>query len=129
MLNISTRGQIDTGEGVMIAGTIVGGTVGQIVVIRGLGPSLATGSPPIANPLPDPLLILYNPFGQIIASNDDWQATQAVEISATGLAPSNPLESAILAPLLPGNYTAILSDVNGASGVGLVEICNISPPS
>ncbi|MBA2435269.1 MAG: hypothetical protein H0V54_09380 [Chthoniobacterales bacterium] len=127
LLNISTRGQIDTGEGVMIAGLIVGGTAGQNVVIRGLGPSLATGSPPLANPLPDPQLLLYDGLGQLIATNDDWQDTQAGEIAATGLAPTNPLESAVLAPLLPGNYTAVLSDVNGAAGVGLVEIYNISP--
>lgn len=126
LLNISTRGQIDTDEGVMIAGLIVGGTTEQTVVIRGLGPSLALGSPSVANPLPDPQVLLYDGLGQLIATNNNWQDTQAADIAATGLAPPDTLEAAILAPLLPGNYTAVLSDVNGASGIGLVEIYNIS---
>ncbi len=123
LLNISTRGFVDTGEGMMIAGVIVGGTAGQVVLIRGLGPSLA-GS--IAGALPDPQLSLVNNLGQVVASNNNWQDTQAAEISGAGLAPTNALESAILAPLLPGSYTAILSDVNGFTGVGLIEIYNIT---
>jgi hypothetical protein len=102
---------------------IVGGTTGQTVVIRGLGPSLA-GS--ISGTLPDPQLSLVDGLGQVIATNNNWQDTQATDIAATGLAPSNALESAILAPLLPGSYTAILSDLNGATGIGLVEIYNIT---
>jgi hypothetical protein len=123
LANISTRGTVSTGDALMIAGTIVGGTTGQVVLVRGLGPSLAASVP---NVLPDPQLSLIDPFGQTIATNDNWQDTQANEIAATGLAPTNTLEAAILAPLLPGAYTAILSDVNGATGVGLVEIYNIS---
>ena len=72
-------------------------------------------------------LAFHDSFGQIIATNNNWQDTQATEIAATGLAPGNSLESAILAPLVPGDYTAILSDVNGATGIGLVEIYNITP--
>jgi hypothetical protein len=83
LLNISTRGSIDTGEGIMIAGLIVGGTTGQTVLIRGLGPSLASVSPPVANPLPDPMLALYDAFGQVLATNDNWQDTQATEIAGT----------------------------------------------
>jgi hypothetical protein len=123
LLNISTRGTVSTSDSVMIAGVIVGGTTGQTVVIRGLGPSLA-GS--ISGTLPDPQLSLVDGLGQVIATNNNWQDTQATDIAATGLAPSNPLESAILAPLLPGSYTAILSDLNGATGIGLVEIYNIT---
>jgi hypothetical protein len=123
LLNISTRGTVSTGDSVMIAGVIVGGTTGQTVVIRGLGPSLA-GS--ISGTLPDPQLSLVDGLGQVIATNNNWQDTQATDIAATGLAPSNALESAILAPLLPGSYTAILSDLNGATGIGLVEIYNIT---
>ena len=93
------------------------------VLIRGIGPSLA-GS--IAGTLPDPQLSLVDSFGQVIAANNNWQDTQAADIAATGLAPGNTLESAILTPLVPGSYTAILSDVNGATGIGLVEIYNIS---
>lgn len=126
LLNISTRGEVDTGEGVMIAGLIVGGTTGQTVVVRGIGPSLGTSSPPIANPLPDPALIIFNSFGVALESNNDWQDTQAIDISNTGLAPTNPLESAILTTLPPGSYTTILSETNGFSGVGLIEIYNIT---
>ena len=126
LLNISTRGQIDTGEGVMIAGLIVGGTTTKAVVIRGLGPSLATAASPIANPLPNPTLTLFDSLSQVIATNDNWQDTQAIDIANTGLAPSNSLEAAILAVLPPGNYTAVLQDLNGASGVGLVEIYNVT---
>ncbi|MBA3652322.1 MAG: hypothetical protein H0W66_12795 [Chthoniobacterales bacterium] len=121
--NISTRGTVSTVESVMIAGVIVGGTVGQNVVIRGLGPSLAASVP---DALPDPQLVLVDGFGQTIATNDDWQDTQASDIANTGLAPTNSLESAILAPLPPGAYTAILSDTTGATGIGLIEIYNIS---
>jgi hypothetical protein len=123
LLNISTRGTVSTGDSVMIAGVIVGGTTGQLVVIRGIGPSLAGSIP---NTLPDPQLSLVDSLGQVIATNNNWQDTQAADISATGLAPTNSLESAILAPLVPGNYTAILSDVNGVTGIGLVEVYNIT---
>ena len=107
----------------MIAGVIVGGATGQVILIRGIGPSLAGL---IAGTLPDPQLSLVDSLGQVIATNDNWQDTQAADISATGLAPANTLEAAILAPLMPGSYTAILSDLNGATGVGLVEIYNIT---
>jgi hypothetical protein len=123
LLNISTRGTVSTNDSVMIAGVIVGGTTGQLVVIRGIGPSLAGSIP---NTLPDPQLSLVDSLGQVIATNNNWQDTQAADISATGLAPTNSLESAILAPLAPGNYTAILSDVNGVTGIGLVEVYNIT---
>ncbi|MEP7248300.1 MAG: hypothetical protein ABI787_00810 [Spartobacteria bacterium] len=121
--NISTRGSVETADEVMIAGVIVGGANSKALVIRGLGPSLAGA---ISNPLPNPTLTLFNGFGQQIASNDNWQDTQGADIAATGLAPTNSLEAAILVSLPPAAYTAILSDENGTTGVGLVEIYNIS---
>jgi hypothetical protein len=125
LLNISTRSFVDTGDAVMIAGTIVGGTTTKALVFRGLGPSLATS---VANPLPNPMLTLYDGFGQIIATNDNWQDDpNSAGVIAAGLAPNNVLESAILTVLLPGSYTAILSDATGATGVGLIEIYNITP--
>ena len=126
LLNISTRGFVDvpSSEGMMIAGTIVGGTTGQTVVIRGLGPSLASF---VGNPLPDPTLTIVNAFGATVATNDNWQDDPgADDIAAAGLAPTNSLEAATILALLPGSYTALLSDVNGATGVGLVEIYNVS---
>ncbi len=125
LLNISTRGFVDTEDGVMIAGVIVGGTISKQVVVRGIGPSLA---PAIANFLPNPKLTLYNSSGQIIATNDNWKSDPNSQgVIDAGLDPTNALESAILTTLTPGAYTAILSDANNATGVGLVEIYNITP--
>jgi hypothetical protein len=125
LLNISTRDFVDTGDGVMIAGVIVGGTTTKSVVIRGLGPSLPSS---IANPLPNPTLAIYNSSGQVIAMNDNWQDdANSQGVVDAGLAPNNAFESAILINLLPGAYTAILSDANGATGIGLVEAYNVTP--
>lgn len=124
LLNISTRASVDTGDGQMIAGLIVGGTTTKAVVVRGLGPSLA-GS--IANPLPNPTLTIFNSSGVVVGQNDDWQQDlSANDVQSVGLAPPNVLESAVLLALLPGNYTAVLSDANGETGVGLVEIYNVA---
>ncbi len=124
LLNISTRGSVDTGDGQMIAGLIIGGTATETVVVRGLGPSLSTS---IASPLPNPTLTIVDSAGVVIAQNDDWQDDPgAASVQSVGLAPTSTLESAILLALQPGNYTAILSDLNGTAGVGLVEIYNVT---
>jgi len=93
------------------------------VIIRGLGPTL--GQPPfnVPNALPDPFLDLHDANGNLIMANNNWgSASNAAAISGSGYAPPNNLEAAILTTLAPGNYTAILSGVNGTSGVGLVEV-------
>jgi hypothetical protein len=74
--------------------------------------------------LPDPTLELRDQNGTLLRSDNDWQddATQAAQITAAGLAPSNPKESAIAATLPPGLYTAILAGLNDGTGVGLVEV-------
>jgi hypothetical protein len=126
LLNLSTRGKVDVGDGVMIAGTIIGGATSQTVVLRGLGPSIGTGPNAISNPLPDPTLTLIDSNGSTISANDNWQDSQGPQITATGLGPTNPLESAILATLAPGNYTALLADAHGATGIGLLEIYNVT---
>lgn len=116
--NLSTRALVGTGQDVMIGGTIVAGPDPARVVFRAIGPSLsAVGIP---NPLADPQLEIFNGNGVKISSNDNW-ITQQSAISATGLAPTNPAESAIVVDLMPGNYTAVVSGVNGATGVALVE--------
>jgi hypothetical protein len=120
--DISTRAFVSTGNDVVIAGFILGSSTGNdTVVIRGLGPSLgASGLSPV---LADPILDLFDSSGTIIQSNDNWQAgAGAAQITALGLAPSNNLESAILATLPPGSYTARLSGVNSGTGLGLVEV-------
>jgi len=125
LANISTRGFVDTGSKVMIAGFIVASSSGvsSEVVLRGLGPSL--GDFGIADPLADPVLDLYNAEGILIASSDSWKSDQEAEIVATGLDPSNDAEAAILITLVPGAYTAIESGKNGGTGVGLVEVYNL----
>jgi hypothetical protein len=125
LANISTRGVVQTGDFVMIGGFIPAGPPANSiqVLVRGKGPSLAQFG--ITDALADPILRLFNGNGVVIASNDNWKDTQQTEIEATGNAPTNDLESAILIPLTPGNYTAIVSGKNGGSGVGQVEVFKI----
>ena len=121
--NISTRGFVQSGDNVMIAGVIVHGPDSEKVIVRGIGPTL--GQPPfnVSNVLPDPFLDLRDANGNPMMTNDNWgTASNAAAISSSGYAPPNSLEAAILITLAPGNYTAILSGVNGTSGVGLVEV-------
>ncbi|MGI8437822.1 MAG: hypothetical protein ACR2NX_13125 [Chthoniobacterales bacterium] len=123
--NMSGRLNVGTGENVGIGGFIVRGTPDKKVVIRGLGPSLS-----FPNRLANPLLQLYNGQGQLITQNDDFASSpDADAITALGLAPRDPKESAILRTLPAGNYTAVLSGVAGGTGVGLVEIYDVDPGS
>jgi sugar lactone lactonase YvrE len=123
LANISTRGLVESGDKVMIGGFILGGNNGSgEVVVRALGPSLAQSG--IANPLGNPTLALINGNGQLIAFNDDWEETNGAAIRAAGLQPTSNLESAILASLPAGAYTAVVQGHN-ESGVGLVEVYNL----
>src|SRR5437763_873329 len=121
LINISTRASVKTGAGVTIGGFIVTGTASKQVVVRGLGPTL--GQPPfnVPNVLADPTLNLHDSTSSI-ATNDNWRDTQQAAIQATGLAPPNDLEAAILVTVAAGHYTAILSGNGGGTGIGLVEI-------
>src|SRR6187200_241763 len=120
----------------MIGGFIVQGTGPKRVIIRAIGPEL--GAPPynIPNALANPTLELHNASGALIGSNDDWQHTiiggvithnQVADIQNSGHAPRDGLESAIIADLPPGNYTAIVHGVNDTTGVGLVEVYDLNP--
>jgi hypothetical protein len=120
--NISTRGLVETGDNVLIGGLSVKGTDSERVVVRAIGPSLADAPFNLTNVLQNPTLSLFNDQGTTIQSNDDWQNDQRDEIVTTGLQPSNPAESVIVRTLLPGNYTAIVTGVNGTTGVALVEV-------
>ncbi|MGI8956735.1 MAG: hypothetical protein ACR2II_07460 [Chthoniobacterales bacterium] len=115
--------QVNTGDQVGIAGFIITGGSAQ-VVLRALGPTLTSYG--IDAALVDPTLELHDDAGAIIATNDDWQETQATEIEALGLAPYNPSESAIVRTLAPGSYTAIIQGKDEATGVGLVEAYDVS---
>jgi hypothetical protein len=119
--NISSRGFVEAGDNVMIGGFIIGGSQNRTVLARAIGPSLtAVGVP---NALQDPTLELHNSSGTIIASNDDWKTDQQAQILATGVAPSDDRESAIVSsPLAPGNYTAIVRGKGANTGVAVVEI-------
>ncbi len=127
LANISTRGFVDTDNNVMIGGLIVGpaGTTGSTLLVRALGPSLSNFG--IQNPLADPMLELHNGNGTAIASNDNWRDTQQASIQFAGIPPSNDLESAIVQTLAPGAYTAIVSGKNNGTGVGLIEVYDLTP--
>lgn len=122
LANLSTRGRVETGENVMIGGFIVGPPAAgpAEIVVRALGPSLG-----VPNALGDPTVDVRNAEGERVAFNDNWQQTQKNAIQATGLAPNNAKESAILLPAMePGSYTAIVKGKGGV-GVGLVEVYNL----
>lgn len=124
-LNISTRLNVQTGDNVMIGGFIVTGSANKKVLVRGIGPSLAQSG--IAGALADPFLELHGSGGSLLGSNDNWKDTQASDIQATTIPPSNDLESAIVATLPANNaaYTAIVKGTNNGTGVGLVEVYDL----
>lgn len=121
LINISTRGFVDINDNVMIGGFISNGTCK--VIVRALGPTLAQFSVP--DVLADPSLELHDINGTLIVSNENWQDTQQAEIVATGLAPSDDREAAVLATLIPGSYTAIVRGQADSTGVALVEVYNL----
>jgi hypothetical protein len=125
LANISSRSRVDTGDAVMIGGFIINGNNPANIIVRALGPSLATFN--VSGTLADPTIELHDDQGNLVMSNDNWQqdSSQATEIQAAGLAPSNALESALAATLNPGAYTAIVRGANGATGIGLVEMYNL----
>ena len=128
LVNISTRGRVETGDGAMIGGLIVQSGAAKKVIIRALGPSLGTGPNPVAGALADPILELRDGSGNLLAVNDDWgNSPQAADIVATTVPPTNNLESAIIATLGSGNYTAIVRGANNTAGVGLVEVFDLDP--
>ena len=132
--NISTRSFVQTGDNVMIGGFIVQGTGPKRVIIRAIGPELTQYG--ITDALANPRLELHNQTGALVASNDDWRTTilggiigrnQAIDIQNSGHAPTAASESAIIADLQPGNYTAIVRGVNDTNGVALVEVYDLNP--
>ncbi|CAN5412812.1 hypothetical protein BH20VER3_BH20VER3_20980 [soil metagenome] len=125
ILQISTRGSVGTGDEVMIGGFIIQGTAPKKVIVRAIGPSL--GDFGVTGALKNPKLDLYDGTGALLASDDDWRASQEQEIIDTALAPSNDLEAAVVADLAPGSYTAIVSGASSGTGVALVEVYDLQP--
>ena len=129
LANISTRAFVNTGNDIVIAGFILGNNNGDDrIVVRGIGPSLATFGVPDA--LANPTLELRDSNGALLVANNDWQddPAQAAELTAAGLAPADSLESGIAATLPPGLYTALLAGMNKGTGVGLVEVYDRGGP-
>jgi hypothetical protein len=122
--NISTRGFVDTGDNVLIGGFIVGPGSSGRVVVRALGPSLSSAG--ISGTLANPFLEVHDSNGAIMKTNDNWQTdASATEIQTARLAPGNASEAAILSPLTPGQYTAIVRGDGSSTGVALVEAYNL----
>ncbi len=120
--NIATRGFINTGDDVMIGGFIVGGNEPAKILVRAIGPTLSDFG--VQGALQDPTLELHDSNGMSI-SNDDWRESQEADIIATTIPPNKNQESAILATLAPGNYTAVVRGKNNTTGIGLVEAYNL----
>src|SRR5262249_33695765 len=127
--NISTRAFVETGDNVMIGGFIIQGTIPTSVIIRAIGPELTQYGVP--NPLADPTLELHDSTGALIASNDNGATTviggiitadQVAAIRASGFAPTDPRESAMIVTLEPGNYTAIVRGIDNTMGISLVDV-------
>jgi len=118
--NISTRGMVGTGEDVLIAGFVISGNEPKKVIVRALGPTLSTLG--VGGALADPTIAIVNSSNVVVASNDNWRNTQEPQIAASGFAPPNDLESAIIATLPSGSYSAVVSGKNGGIGIGLVDV-------
>ena len=134
LANISSRGFVDINDNVMIGGFIVGGGSGggtAKVIVRAIGPSLSANGNPVPGRLADPTLELHDGSGTTLATNDNWKIndqtgqSQEADIRATTIPPTNDLESALIATLAPGNYTAIVRGKSNTTGVGLVEVYNL----
>ncbi|PYJ86683.1 MAG: hypothetical protein DME70_07730 [Verrucomicrobia bacterium] len=128
--NISTRAQVLTGDNVLIGGFIVTGTQPKNVIVRAIGPSLKSGGQPVPGAMQDPTLELHN-SNSVIATNDNWkiddqtQQSQQAQIEATGVAPTDDRESALVRTLSPGNYTVVLRGKNNGTGIAVVEFYDL----
>lgn len=128
LLNVSTRMRVLTDERVLIGGFIITGAESKKIAVRGIGPSLNNAG--LSGALADPVLELRAADGSLIASNDNWQTDAgAADLTANGIAPANNNEAATVRTLAPGAYTAIVRGKNNSTGIGLVELYDLSPAS
>ena len=118
---------VQSGNNVMVGGFIIYGESPKRVMLRGIGPSLATFGIPDA--MPDPVLELFDTSGATLAFNDDWHSAQRQTIQETGLAPTNDREAALVTTLSPGSYTVVVKDASNSSGVALFELYDLDPSS
>ena len=129
LANISTRAVVGTDQDVLIGGFIVTGPQSVRTIVRAIGPSLRSSIP---DALGDPMLELHDANGALIASNDDWQSTDAsteIALEESGIAPQDAKESALIAEVQPGNFTAVVRGKSNGTGVGLVEVYDVPRPS
>jgi glucose/arabinose dehydrogenase len=125
-VNLATRMRVQTGDNVLIGGFIVTGSAPKKVILRAIGPSLTANGQPLPGRLLDPTLTLFDGSGNPLFSNDDWQnSPQKQAIMDSTIPPTDPKESAIVATLQPGSYTAIMSGVGTATGIGVVELYDL----
>ena len=118
LANIATRGLVQSGDNVLIAGMIVLGQATQNVIIRAIGPSL-----PFVGKLENPTLELRDGNGGLLEENDNWlDSPNKSAITDSGIAPSSNAESAIVRTLSPGAYTAVVRGVNNSTGIAVVEV-------
>lgn len=126
LLNISTRTRVGTGDNILIGGFILTGSQDKKVILLAKGPSLSSGGTPVAGRMADPNLELHDGNGVLIANNDDWiNSPERAQIEASGFAPSNDKESAILRTLAPGLYTGVLTGKDNTTGIALVEVYDL----
>ncbi len=115
--------RVETDDNVLIGGFIVTGSGEKKILVRAIGPSLAQAG--VVGVLADPVLELHDPTGALIATNDNWRSSQQDAIIATGAAPNDDRDSALIATVKPGNYTAVVRGVNNATGVAIVEVYDL----
>jgi hypothetical protein len=123
-INLSTRMRVETGDRVGIGGFIIAGNAPKQVLLRAIGPSLTHFG--VTNPLADPVLELHGPGSFATITNNNWRDTQEDAIQATGIPPTDDLESAILVTLNPGAYTGIVKGQNNSVGVALIEVYDLN---
>ena len=121
--NMSTRGHVGATPDELIGGVIITGTEVKRIMFRAIGPSLKNKG--VSDALADPTLSVFDSHGEAVATNDDWQSSQSADITASGLAPADAKESALITSLAPGAYTAVVSGVSGAVGTALVEAYDV----
>jgi hypothetical protein len=127
--NLSTRGLVGRGEDVLIGGIIVTGNTPKRVVLRAIGGPLNINGTPGAGVLQDPVLDLHDSSGNTLQANDDWRYGPELEMEASTLAPNGDYDSALIATLSPGNYTAIVHGYAHGTGIALVEAYDPDPAS
>lgn len=126
LLNLSTRGFVGPNDHALIGGFILRGSFSKRVLLRGIGPSLTDAG--LSDVLSNPTLELRDENGAVVFANNDWQETQKTDIEQTGLAPKDNREAAMICDLLaPRSYTAILRGSGPGTGIGLIEIYDLSP--